>query len=447
MIDFTKGRVGRSLLLFSLPLLLGNLLQQLYSVVDSVLLGRMVSARALAAVGAATPVVMLLLGVIGGFSVGCSLVVAQYKGAARPDKMRACIAASLVLQMGTGLVLATATLLWGGAVLRLMGVPAELYADAVLYLRISAVTLLFQCLYQYLADTLRAMGESRVPLVFLGTATVLNIVLDTVFILAFDMAVAGVAWATTISAALAGLGILAYCLARHEVFRASRESLRAGMAMLRRITSFGLPTAMQQTVASLGGMFMQAVVNGFGSAAIAAYNTAFKIDNFLLLPCVCLGVAVSTYTAQNIGAGNTGRVKKGLYSASKFSAVFSIVASVLIFVFAEQLMHIFVRPEEAEIVRLGVWGLRVLAPLFLLCNQLNLFISFFRGVGAVSMAFYISFAQIVVRILFSFSLAPVIGLDAVWFCMPVTWILCGGFSFWYYRRGRWQGKDISAPAA
>lgn len=448
MIDFTQGKVGRSLLMFSLPLLLSNLLQQLYSVVDSVLLGRLVGAHALAAVGAATPVIMLLLSVVGGFSAGAALVVAQYFGARQTQNIRLCVSTTLLLQMGIGVVFAVATWFAGGPLLALMGVPQELFADALIYLRISAITLVFQCLYQFLADTLRAVGNSRTPLLFLGAAMVINIVLDLIFIMAFGWAVPGAAWATTISAVVAAVLCLGYCLARYDIFRIKLAALfHPNRQMAARVVRFGVPTALQQAVGSLGGMFMQTVVNGFGSAAIAAYNAAFKIDNFLLLPCNVLGIAVSTCTAQNIGAGHKERTKTGLLSASRFSAVFSVAASVFIFVFAKPLMHIFINPSEVEIVQMGVWGLRVLAPLFLLCNQLNLFISFFRGVGAVSVAFWVSFAQIVVRILFAFSLAPFIGMDAVWFCMPATWVLCGAFSFWYYRSGRWGRQSIAGGAS
>lgn len=444
MINFTEGRVGRSLLLFSLPLLLSNLLQQLYSVVDSVLLGRLVGAHALAAVAAATPVVMLLLSVVTGFSAGAAIVTAQYFGAKQQDSIRLCVRSAFMLQMGIALLFAILTQFWGGPVLALTGVPPELFDDALVYLRISGVTLVFQSLYQFLADSLRAMGDSRTPLIFLGTAMVMNIVLDYIFISSFGWAVAGAAWATTISAVAAGLLCLAYCLVKYPLFRISpAQLLRPSASMLGRVTRFGLPTALQQAVGSLGGMAMQTVVNGFGSGAIAAYNAAFRIDNFLLLPCNVLGVAVSTCTAQNLGAGQDERVTAGLKSASRFSAVFSLIASLLIFVFAPQLVQIFILPEETEIIAMGVWGLRVLAPLFLLCNQLNLFISFFRGAGAVSVAFWVSLANIIIRILFAFSLAPFIGMDAVWFCMPCTWVLCGGFSLWYYLSGRWRRESVA----
>jgi Na+-driven multidrug efflux pump len=303
----------------------------------------------------------------------------------------------------------------------------------------------FQCLYQFLADTLRAVGNSRTPLFFLGSAMVMNILLDLLFIGGFGWAVPGAAWATTLSAAAAGVLCLAYCLWQYPMFRIPLKALaRPDRRMAAQAARFGLPTGLQLAGGGLGGRAMQTVVNSVGSNAIAAYNAAYRIDNFLLLPCTVLGIAVATCTAQNLGAGLYKRVKTGLKAASWFSAAFSAVVSVLIFVFAAQLTRIFIRAEETDIVRMGVWGLRVLAPLFLLCNQLNLFISFFRGAGAVSMAFWISLAQIAVRILFAFSLAPFLGMDAVWFCMPVTWVACGAFSLWYYRGGRWRRKSLTA---
>ena len=441
MVDFTQGSVLRKIVRFSLPLLVGNLFQQLYTVVDSILLGRLVSPIALAAAGTVTPVTMLLLGVICGFTLGTGLMVAKATGKKDMDAVADLVRSTFLADMLVGTVLAGLAFVLAEPILRWMQTPDEVLEQAVLYLRIVSVGLIFQCLYQYLTDVLRGLGDSRTPLLFLVLATVLNIILDLFFILVVHMDVAGVAYATVIAQLLSALCCLAYSRRRYgELFLVNLRLRGVDVSLLKGSLALGLPSAMQQTVGSIGALGMQSVVNSFGAAAMNGYNAAYKADNFIMLPISTMGIALGTFVAQNVGAGNLPRVREGLKKTSIACGAMSVAASTLIFIFAEAMVQIFVTAEEVQTITIGAWGLRVLAVPYILCSQSNIFTSFFRGVGAVKVAFWISFAQVVIRLAICFGLSPIpaIGMNAVWFCMPITWAQVCLFSWVYYRSRRWE---------
>lgn len=438
MTDFTKGSCLPNLLRFAWPIILGNLLQQLYSVVDSVLLGRMVSTQALSAASAVTPIHNLFVGVITGFSLGASLVLAQAFGAADEKRQRACIENMLLLWLFVCAACTALAFALGPSLLQITNTPQELRADALTYLRILAAGYLAQGLYQFLADALRAMGDSRTPLLFLIISTVLNIVLDTWFIAGFGLGVAGVGWATLLSEVVAAVLCLAYSLWRCPLLRV--RHLRPDSRLLWTLAGCGGATALQQTIGSIGGMLQQTVVNGFGSSAIAAYNAAYKIDNLLLLPCIGLGGALSMFAAQNLGAGQRERMREGLRVCVRITAVFSLIASLGIFLAARPLVLCFIQEGETEVITMGVHGLRVLAPLYILCNEISLMTNFFKGANSVGVASAMGIAQIVLRVGIAFSLAGSLGMDAVWLCMPLTWIFSSLFALWYYKSGRWERK-------
>lgn len=441
MIDFTQGSILGKIARFSLPLLIGNLFQQLYTVVDSILLGRLVSPIALAAAGTVTPLTMLLLGVICGFTLGTSLMTAKAAGKKDSEAIKRLVESTFLVDMLVGTLLAVLAYGLAEPMLRWMQTPEEVLPQAVTYLRIVSVGLVFQCLYQYLSDVLRGLGDSRTPLLFLILSTVLNIVLDLVFILVLRMDVAGVAYATVIAQALSAVSCMLYSRRHYgELLRLKLLPKQLDRNLLGGSLSLGLPSAMQQTVGSIGALGMQSVVNSFGSAAMNGYNAAYKVDNFIMLPISTMGIALGTFIAQNVGAGNLSRVSQGMKKTSIACGAMSVAASALIFVFAESMVQIFVTAEEVETISIGAWGLRVLAVPYILCSQANIFTSFFRGVGAVRVAFWFSFLQVIIRLAICFGLSPIpaIGLNAVWFCMPVTWLQVCLLSWFYYRSRRWE---------
>ena len=441
MIDFTQGSILGKIARFSLPLLIGNMFQQLYTVVDSILLGRLVSPIALAAAGTVTPLTMLLLGVICGFTLGTSLMVAKAAGKKDSEAIKRLVESTFLVDMAVGILLAVLAYTLAEPMLRWMQTPEEVFPQAVTYLRIVSVGLVFQCLYQYLSDVLRGLGDSKTPLLFLILSTLLNIVLDLVFILVLHMDVAGVAYATVIAQVLSAISCMMYSKRHYgELLSLKLLPKQLDKSLLGGSLSLGLPSAMQQTVGSIGALGMQSVVNSFGSAAMNGYNAAYKVDNFIMLPISTMGIALGTFIAQNVGAGNLQRVSQGMKKTSIACGAMSVAASALIFLFAESLVQIFVTAQEAETIAIGAWGLRVLAVPYILCSQANIFTSFFRGVGAVKVAFWFSFLQVIIRLAICFGLSPIpaIGLNAVWFCMPITWMQVCLLSWFYYRSRRWE---------
>jgi putative MATE family efflux protein len=440
MVDFTEGSCTKQLVRFGIPLLIGNLFQQLYTIVDSIVLGRFVGVEALAAAGAATPVVLLLLSVISGFTLGASIVIAQLFGRRNMEGIRRCFGSALVFNLLLGVLISVLCFLFSEQILVLMKTPQEVLKDAVFFLKMMAIGLFFQGAYQFIADALRAVGDSRTPLVFLVISCVTNIILDLVFTVVLSMGIAGVAYATLTAQVLSCVLCAVYCIRKYEMFRLNRKTFAVDRYYIGCVVRFGFPGAMQQMVSSLGAIGLQGIINGFGKAAMAAYGSAYKIDNFIMLPIINLGAALSTFVSQNLGADKMDRIRQGIKATSKLCAVLSVALSAVIFIMAEKLLLIFVKPEETETIRMGVTCLRVLAPPFLINGQLNVFISFFRGIGAVRTAFYISLSQVILRILLAgvFSRVSWIGVNAIWFCMPVTWLFCGAFSLYYYLSGRWK---------
>ena len=439
-VDFTAGSILVQIIRFSIPILIGNLFQQMYTIVDSILLGRLVSPQALAAAGNVTPVTVLMLSVISGFTLGTSLVTAALTGAGQQKEVRRLIESTFLCNMMIGIALAFLAFSGASWLLGLMHTPPEVKGLSMRYLRIICVGIVFQCLGQYLTDVLRGMGDSRTPLFFLLMSTGLNIVLDILFTAGFRLGVDGVAWATVIAQACAALACLVYSRRRYDCFSLNVRPSGIDRSLLMRSLRLGLPSAVQQMVGSLGAICMQTVVNGFGAAAMNAYSSAYKVDNFIMLPVSNMGAALGTCVAQNVGAGRYDRARQGFWKVSALCAVLSVALSALIFCFAESLAGIFVTREQTEIIRLGARGLRILAVPYVLCSQLALYMSFFKGAGAVRAALAGSLSQVAVRLLICTVLAPVIGLDAVWFAMPATWVLIGGISFVYDRKTDWEQR-------
>lgn len=438
--DLTKGNCLQQIVIFAIPMFIGNLFQQLYVVVDSSVVGKMIGTDALAAVGTSTPIAFFLTAVLAGFITGSAIITSQYFGAKDTQNLRGSVATSFWVVMSLGALMTVLGVLGARPILLLLRTPAAIMEPAVVYLQIYASSIFFQCLYQFLAAILRSVGDSKTPLYFLISACVINVVLDVVFVLYLPNPVAGVAWATFIAQLVSAVACGIYTMKKYPMFRFAPRELTFDRSFCKVIVQYGVPSSIQQIVGSVGMLCLQGLVNSFGESAMAAYTSAYKIDNFMMLPLMNLSVALSNFVGQNVGARQLTRTSEGLHKSLWLSTGFSLCASALIFVFAKPLMLIFVNVSDVEIIAMGAECLRALAPLFFLCGALNCFIGFFKGVGDVSGAMAISVAQIVIRILVAYSLAGIatIGIRAVWWCMPVTWVICSAMAYLRYRSGRWK---------
>lgn len=433
--DLTRGGIGGALVRFTLPMIAGSLLQQCYNIADTWIVGRYVGAEALAAVGSAYTLMVFLVSVLLGLSLGSGTVFALQYGAGRMREMRRSIYVAVVLIGSVTCLLAGAAFAGLHTVLHWLRVPAEVYDLMYGYLRGVLCGVGFTFIYNFEAALLRAVGDSVTPLRFLALSVVLNIGLDLLFVLQLERGVEGVAWATVVAQAVAALGIAGYAYARYPELRLRREDLRFDRRSLREIASFSSLTCVQQSVMNLGILMVQGLVNGFGPAVMAAFAVAVKIDSFAYMPVQEFGNAFSTFVAQNFGAGRFDRVRCGLRRAMILAMAFSAVVSVAVFVFAGPLMRLFVRPEESEIVRIGVGYLRIEGAFYVGIGVLFLWYGYYRAVRMPGMSVVLTVVSLGTRVVLAYRLAavPSIGVAGIWWAIPIGWLLADLAGWWYYR--------------
>ena len=350
--DLTQGGITTTLLQFTLPMLAGSLLQQCYNIADTLIVGQCIGANALAAVGSAYTLMVFLISILLGLSMGSGTVFSLQYGAGDLSALRRSIYVSFLLIGTVTILLNVAVFLWLDPILRWLQVPYDIYSLMRNYLWIIFWGIVFTFLYNFYAALLRAVGDSVTPLWFLAVSVVLNIGLDLFLILVLDQGIEGAAVATVIAQGTAASGILLYTYKIRPELRLHREDMRFDRSSLREITSFSTLTCVQQSVMNFGILMVQGLVNSFGTVVMAAFAAAVKIDSFAYMPVQEFGNAFSTFIAQNFGARKGDRIRRGVRSAFLITIVFSLIISLLVFFFAKPLMLIFVRPDEAEILRI-----------------------------------------------------------------------------------------------
>ena len=357
--SLTKGPITGSILLFALPLMLGNLLQQMYNIADTWVVGRFLGADALAAVGSSYTLMTFLTSILLGLCMGSGAAVSMQYGSGETEKMRQSVFQSFVLIAGMAVALNVLVYLGLDGILWVLRVPEELILLMKEYLRIIFLGITAAFLYNYFANLLRAIGNSVVPLLFLAVSAVLNVILDLVCVLVLNWGVKGAAGATVFSQFVSGVGIGLYTLKKFPQLCPKKADCRWDKKNLDIILNLSVMTSVQQSIMNFGILMVQGLVNSFGTAVMAAFAAAVKIDSFAYMPVQEFGNAFSTFIAQNFGAKRYGRIRRGVRSALLTTVIFSIIVSVLVFVFAEPLMLIFVHPGETEILATGVEYLRI----------------------------------------------------------------------------------------
>ncbi len=379
--SLTKGSETRAIVLFSLPMIAGNFLQQLYNVADTLIVGRFLGPAALAAVGSAYALMVLLTSIILGLCMGSGVCFAQMFGAKRTDDLKISIFNAFTFILGvTALINLLAFALLDRIVVWLH-IPPEALPYTAEYLRIIFVGIAFVSVYNFVAAVLRSMGNTVMPLVFLSVAAVMNIVLDVVFVVQMGSGIAGAAWATVIAQGVSAFAITIYFFAYARHLCLARRHCHFDKKLLRFVISNSLLASVQQSIMNFGILMIQGLVNSFGVAATAAFAAVVKIDAFAYMPAQDFGNAFATFVAQNYGAGQRGRIRRGTLSAAAISAAFCAVASLAVCVFARPLMLIFVQPTEMEIIRIGMQYLRLEGACYVGIGLLFLYYGFFRGLG------------------------------------------------------------------
>lgn len=434
--DLTEGSITKTLLLFALPMIAGNLLQQFYNIADTLIVGRFLGAEALAAVGSSYTLMTFFISILLGLSMGSGAVFSIYYGERNENKLKESMAASFWLILIVTLVLNIFVFLCIHPIMHFLQVPKEIYEMMKEYLWIVFWGIFASFLYNYFASLLRAVGNSVVPLMFLAVSAVLNIILDLWFVLGLDWGVAGVAAATVFSQYAAGIGISVYSGMKLPYFRGIGKYIRPKIEMMKEIGQSSVLTCLQQSVMNLGILMVQGLVNSFGTVIMAAFAAAVKIDSFAYMPVQDFGNAFSTFVAQNYGAGKEERIKKGIKKAVGFSVGFSLCISVLVFFFTKPLMMIFINPEETAILSAGVEYLRIEGSFYCGIGCLFLLYGYYRAVKKPGMSLILTVISLGTRVVLAYVLSaiPQIGVTGIWWSVPIGWGLADLAGFLYYKR-------------
>lgn len=436
--DLTTGSITGTMLRFALPMITGNLLQQFYNIADTLIVGRYLGVQALAAVGAAYALMSFLTSILLGLCMGSGAVFSLRYGEKNERMLKSSMFVSFVLVAAVALVLNTAVFLFIDPIMYLLCVPVEIYGFMREYLWVIFFGISAVFLYNYFACLLRAVGNSFIPLVFLGISALLNVGLDLVFVLVFKWGVAGAGAATVVSQFVSGIGICLYTYLKMPEFRINRSYMKMDRKVLAEISGFSFLTCVQQSVMNFGILMVQGLVNSFGAVVMAAFAAAVKIDSFAYMPVQDFGNAFSTFIAQNYRAGRHDRVEKGIKSAVTASVLFCLVISFIVCVFARELMLVFVQPQEAEILAVGVQYLRIEGTFYCGIGCLFLLYGLYRAVRKPEMSVVLTVISLGTRVVLAYILSaiPGIGVVGIWVSVPIGWFLadCTGFAYYWMKR-------------
>ena len=419
----TEGKITKSLLLFSLPMILGNLLQQLYNVADTFIVGKYLGSEALAAVGSSFTLMTFLTSIILGLCMGSGILFSMLYGAQEIDKMKVSFFVSFIGVGIISIVLEGTCIILINPILSFMNIPTNIYQITYDYMIIIFIGIFFTFIYNYFASLLRALGNSKIPLIFLAVASIINIVLDIYFIVSLKMGVSGVALATLIAQIFSALGIMIYVLIFKKELLPQKQHYCFDKEIFKKIKDYSLLTCIQQSVMNFGILMIQGLVNSFGIITMSAFAAAVKIDSFAYMPVQDFGNAFATFIAQNKGAALESRIKEGLKVAIKITTIFCLVISCLVFVFAENLMIIFIDPSNHEIIKQGVQYLQIEGACYLGIGCLFLLYGYYRGVGKPGISVVLTIVSLGTRVLLAYLLAPIFATTAIWWSIPIGWFL------------------------
>lgn len=437
-IDLTKGPVTKNMLLFAFPMICGNMLQQLYNVTDTLIVGQYLGENALAAVGSSYTLMTFLTSILLGLCMGSGAIFSIRYGEKDWEHLRKNIFTSFVLIAGCSVLINGLVFAFLDPILQFLSVPEEVYALMRRYVWIIFWGIQATFLYNFSASLLRSVGNSTVPLVFLGISAAVNIILDLVFILKCGWGVAGAAGATVTAQWLSGIGCMAYTVIRCPHLMPEVSQRKLSLAGIREIAGASFLTCMQQSVMNFGILMIQGLVNSFGAAVMAAFAAATKIESFAYMPLQDFGNAFSTFIAQNCGAREEKRIQKGICSAVRVMLLFSVSISALVVIFARPLLLLFIHAEETEIMAVGISYLRTVGFFYFGIGGLFLLYGLYRAFNRPGMSLVLTMISLGTRVCLAYALSavPAIGLYGIWWAVPVGWILADVTGVVYYWRWR-----------
>lgn len=442
--DMTKGSAAKLILVFTIPMFIGNVFQQLYNMVDSVVVGRFVGPDALAAVGTSAPIIFFLISLVMGLTLGSGVIISQFFGAQQMGHVRRAASTALIFQTVCGLILSVVGFLLSRPLLLLLRTPPEIINDSVAYMRIYFCGLLFLFTYNTLSGILRALGDSKTPLYFLAISAVTNTILDVLFVARLGWGVAGVAWATLIAQALSSLLCVYYITRRVPMLQFSRAEFVFDREMFKMMAKIGIPSSIQQSVVSMGMMAVQGLINSFGGVTMAAYTAAARLDTFAMMPVQNFGMALSSFAGQNIGAGRLDRVHQGLRATLAMVVGVSLCVSVGVFMFGPQLIQIFVSAERVDVISRGVEYLKTVSIFYAVFSVMIVINGLLRGAGDTVITMATSLFDLGTRVVAAYWLVtmPGLGYRGIWWSIPIGWSVSAVIPVVRYLTGGWKAKVV-----
>ena len=433
--DLTQGSVAKTMLLFAAPMIMGNLLQQCYNIADTLIVGKFLGADALASVGSAYTLMTFLTSIMIGLCMGSGTVFSVCFGKKDRQKMKNSIVMSFLFILAVTIIINIVVFIGIDLILHMMHVPNNIYEMMREYIVIIFGGIFFIFLYNYFAFLLRAIGNSIIPLFFLGVAAVLNIILDILFVVIFKQGVGGAAFATVIAQAVSGIGIAIYVWLKEPELHLSKDDFTINKATMLEVIRHSFAACIQQSVMNFGILMIQGLVNSFGTIVMASFAAAVKIDSFAYMPAQEFGNAFSLFISQNYGAKKSERVREGIRKAVKISVLFCVAVSLVIFIFAPYLMQIFVDAAEYEIIQIGVGYLRIEGSFYFGIGILFLLYGFYRGIEKPEMSLILTIISLGTRVLLAYLLAsiPTIGVLGIWWSNPIGWILADLVGIFYIK--------------
>lgn len=440
--NMTEGKPGKILWRFALPLLCSVAFQQMYQIADSMIAGQCVGGAALAAIGVSYPVTMLFMAVATGLNLGCSVAVSQLFGAREYDRMKTAISTSILASVCIAIILTIGGLMFCGDMLRGLGTEEYIFADADEYLRIYFYGMIFLFLYNICTGIFNALGDSKTPLYLLIGSSVGNVILDYALVTFVDLGVAGIAWATFLAQGVASILAFVILLYRLRTFHSTPFRWFSGN-MLVRVAYLAVPSILQQSFISVGNLFIQWLVNGYSWEVVGGYSAAMKLNNFVIVGLTAMGSAISSFAAQNIGAGRYDRVTQGLKAGMKISVAVAIPFSLLFALGGTLMMRLFVGADETGVIEAGALFLRVVTPFYAIITLKLSADGVLRGAGAMGPFMVSTFSDLILRVVLAyvFSLVLSMGVIGIWLSWPVGWVIGTAASLLFVRSGVWKVKS------
>ena len=441
MQDLTSGREGKLIFQFAAPMLIGNIFQQLFSVIDSIIVGNFIGKEALAAVGASFPVIFMMTSMMIGLVMGTTVVISQYFGAKDLDRVRRAIDTMYIFTAGASIAITAAGIWLSEPLMRLLGLPEEIMPQAITYIRIYFAGTIIFFGYNGTSAVLRGLGDSKTPLYFLIIATIVNIILVLLFVAVFKWGVAGAAYATLLANGIA-FGLAAYWLNKtHKLIRIAITGLQFDREIFRQSVRIGLPTGIQQTLVALGSLALLSIVNKFGTNVIAGFSVASRIDFIAMIPAMSFSQALSTFVGQNIGAGKTERIRSGLISTVRMSGGVTIISTVVILLCGQLIMSLFTK--DSEVIRIGTQYLTIVSIFYAFITLMFIYNGVMRGAGDTLLPMFFSLISLwIIRVPLAYILSGRIGVAGIWWSIPAGWFIGLALSFLYYKSGHWKTKTV-----